>query len=165
MASPLEIIDEVIREHRHISEDIGVLNRGVPDERARDSLESVQAELIPGRSRSLRELKDKLTADLDRLNTGLDKHFTYEEEALPELLGPLMMRALEVQHRQISREIAETRAIVEDIEADVTDREQHLREEMRIRNGIIGLTQLVENHATTEEKILDMLKQALQEEE
>jgi hypothetical protein len=160
----LEIIERVIQEHRQVGAHLRSLSLGesIPDEQARVALEKEHAEWIPGQTRNLSDLKARLLDALDALDDGLKKHFAFEEEALPPLMGGLLMRALELQHAEIAGEIARMRALTLDIRTEGIDREQQLIEEMRVQRAIAALSHLIEEHADTEEKMLDMLRRALE---
>lgn len=162
MSGELEIIERVIQEHKQVGAHLRALGESIPDEQARATLEKAHAEWIPGQTRNLPELKAGLLDALDALDDGLRKHFAFEEEALPPLLGELLMRALKLQHAEIAGEISQARALTQGIRAEGIDREHQLIEEMRVQQAIAALSRLIEEHADTEEKMLDMLRRALE---
>ncbi len=84
---------------------------------------------------------------------------------MPPLLGDLLMRAIEQQHREILGEIGEAKSIVADARPEELSREDLLVEESRIRQRIGVISRKVEDHAEREELILEMVRTVLEEEQ
>jgi len=73
------------------------------------------------------------------------------------------MHAIVLQHREIEREIAEASSIVRKTRLEELNREELLAEESRMQQRITMISRLVEEHATREEMILDMVHTALKD--
>ena len=164
MEDKLQIIKAVIDQHKAIREYTGSVGAALSDQEAMTALEKVRADWTPGRIEALSERYSRLHQVLSNLDEGIKKHFTFEEEALPTLLGDLLMRALWLEHREIEKEINEARTIATDMPLQVSDREELLSNESRIQQRIGVVLQFIEDHATKEEMILEMVRRALVEE-
>jgi hemerythrin len=164
MEDKLKIIKAVIDQHKAIREHTGFVGAALSDQEALTSLEKVRADWTPGRIEALSERHSRLQQVLSGLDEGIKKHFTFEEKALPTLLGDLLMRALWLEHREIEKEIDEARTIAADMPLEVSDREELLSNESRVQQRIGVVLQFIEDHATKEEMILEMVRRALVEE-
>ncbi|MFC1847897.1 hemerythrin domain-containing protein [Chloroflexota bacterium] len=164
MEDKLIIIKAVIDQHKTIREHTGLVGATLSDQEALTALEKVRADWTPGRIEALSERHSRLQQVLSRLDEGIKKHFSFEEKALPTLLGDLLMRALYLEHKEIEREIDGARTIVTGMTLEVSDRKELLGNESRIQQRIGVVLQFIEDHATKEEMILEMVRRALVEE-
>jgi len=73
------------------------------------------------------------------------------------------MRALLIDHREIKKEIDQTKTRVINLEVAGLSREECLAKESEIQYVIDNLSQAVEEHTNREEIVLEMLQRALQE--
>jgi hypothetical protein len=162
MLDNLAIINKVIEEHQAIREHIKLVGDSIPDQEALTALEKARADFIPGRLEVLTEKQEKLQQTLNFLDEGLKNHFAFEGEALPPLLGELPMRGLLLEHREIKNKIDKAKSIVASTKLEGLSREELLSREAHIQQSITGICQLVEEHATKEEAILDMVQRALE---
>ena len=163
MLDGLAIINRVIEEHQAIRKHIKLVGDSVPDREALTTLEKARADFIPGRLEVLTEKQEELQQTLNFLDEGLKNHFAFEGKALPPLLGELPMQGLLLEHREIRNKIDEAKSIVASTKLEGLSREELLSKEANIQQTITGLCQLVEEHTTKEEAILDMVQRALEE--
>jgi len=163
MLDSLAIINRVIEEHQAIRGHIKLVGDSIPDQEALTALEKARADFIPGRLEVLTEKQEKLQQTLNFLDEGLKNHFAFEDKALPPLLGELPMRGLLLEHREIKNKIDEAKSIVASTKLEGLSREELLSREAHIQQTITSICQLVEEHATREEAILDMVQRALEE--
>jgi len=159
----LAIISRVLEEHRAIKGHIKLVGDSISDQEALASLTQARADWIPGQQEILAEKQKKLQRALSFLYEGLKKHFSFEEELLPPLLGELLMRALILKHMEIIKQISEVKPIVADIKLEGLSRDELLSEESFIQRAINKTCQLVEYHTEEEEVILEMVERALRE--
>lgn len=75
------------------------------------------------------------------------------------------MRALVLEHREILSEIAEAKSMIAEAKLESSSREELLSQESHMQQMINSTCLLVEEHATKEEAILDMVKRALEDKE
>jgi hypothetical protein len=160
-AKDRELIAGLLDQHRTVRDQAGRVQGSLADHEALDSLEKARLDWTPGQFGSLSEKRDRLRDELGELEDGLRKHFRFEEETLPPLLGELLVRALALQHREIGREIAEARSIVAEAKLEGLEREDLLIQESRVQQRIGVVLRLVEEHAAKEELILEMIETAL----
>ena len=163
MSDELAIINRIIEEHETIKGHVKLVGDSVTDHEALASLEKARADWIPGRPEILSEKQKKLQQTISSLDEGLRNHFAFEERALPPLLGELLMQSLMLEHRKIKREIDATKSIAAGIKLEGLSRDESLAKESQIQQMVNNLCQLVEEHATREEIILDMIQSALEE--
>ena len=62
-----------------------------------------------------------------------------------------------LEHREINRAMSEAKSIVADTRLEGSDREELLSKESHIKQVTDNICQLVEEHATTEEVVLEMV--------
>lgn len=163
MQDKLAIIKRIIDEHQTIKGHVKLVGDSVSDEEALAALQKAHADFIPGRLEVMSEKQKKLQQTMSALDEGLKNHFAFEEKALPPLLGELLMQALILEHREIKNEIDEAKSTVESIKLEGLSREELLSKESHIQQMVGGICQLVEEHATKEEAILEMVQRALEE--
>ena len=163
MLDSLAIINRVIEEHQRIREHVKLVGDSVNDPEALKSLEKARADWIPGRLEAVSEKQKRLQQTLSALGEGLKRHFDFEEEALPPLLGELLMQSLIIDHRAMMKGIDEAKSIAADIKIEGLSRDELLSKEASIQQMVNDICQLVEEHAAREETILEMVKRALEE--
>ena len=73
------------------------------------------------------------------------------------------MQALILEHQQIMRKIEDARTMISKIKLEGLSREEVLAKESDIQQTINALGTAVEEHASREEVMLDMLQRSLQE--
>lgn len=165
MEDYLATIRRVIEEHQAFRVHIKLIGDSVSDREALATLERASADWIPGRPEILVEKRQKLQQALSSLYDGLKNHFVFEGKALPPLFGELITRALLLEHREILSEIAEAKSMIAEAKPEGSSREELLSQESHMQQMINSTCLLVEEHATKEEAILDMVKRALEDKE
>jgi hemerythrin len=157
MQDKLAIIKRIIDEHQTIEEHIKLVGDSVSDQEALTTLQKAHADFIPGRLEVASEKQNKLQQAMSFLEEGLKNHFAFEEKVLPPLLGELLMQALVLEQREISREIDEAISTVANTRLEGLSREELVSKESHMQQMIDSICQLVEEHATKEEAILEMM--------
>lgn len=165
MEDNLVIINQIIEQHQTIKGHVKLVGDSVTDEEALLALGKTLPEWIPGQLEVLAEKQKKLQQAMSFLDEGLKNHFAYEEKVLPPLLGELFMRALLIEHREIRKEMDDAKSIVADTKLEGLSREDLLDKESHIQQVIGSMCRAIEEHATREETILEMLQKALEEEQ
>ena len=161
MQDKLAIIRRIIDEHQTIKGHMKLVGDSVSDQEALATLQKAHADFIPGRLEVMSEKQKKLQQTMSALDEGLKNHFAFEEKALPPLLGELLMQALVLEHREIKNEIDEAKSTVESTKLEGLSREELISKESHIQQMIDSICQLVEEHATKEEAVLEMVQRAL----
>lgn len=162
MEDKLTIVNRIIEWHQTIRGHIKLVGDSVTDQEALADLEKERADFIPGRFEILSKKQKKLQQTMSFLEEGLKNHFDFEEKALPPLLGELLTQALVLEHQEIKNEIAEVKSMTVSAKLEGLSREELLSKESRIQQAVNGICQLVDEHATREEAILEMLQRALE---
>jgi len=163
MVDNLAIIRRIIDEHQVFKGHVKLIGDSISDYEALAAVAKARADLIPGRLEALSEKQNKLRQTMSFLHDGLENHFAFEEQVLPPLLGELLTRALILEHQEIRDEINEAAPLVINTRLEGLSREELLSTESHIQQVIDSLCHLVEEHATKEEAILEMLQRALDE--
>jgi hypothetical protein len=161
MADDRKLIARLLDQHRTVESQAKRVRGSLADHEARASLEKARLDWTPGRFGSLQERRERLREELTALEAGLKKHFRFEEKSLPSLLGWLLVRAFALQHREILREIEESRSMLAEAKLEGLEREALLIQESRVQQRIDVVLRLVEEHAANEELILGMIGTAL----
>jgi hemerythrin len=158
----LTIINKTIEAHRVIRGHIKLVGEAIPDKEALFNLSRESPNWLPGQAR-LAEKQQKLQQTLSALDEGLKNHFAFEEKYLPPLLGEFLLRALLADHRLIKDELSNAKSMAFDTNLTALNPEEIAAYQFRIHQKINGLREMVEEHATREDVVLNWLKRALQE--
>ena len=156
-----KLVAKLLDQHRAIEGQARQVRGSMADHEARASLEIARFDWTPGRFGSVSEKQERLREEFERLEEGLKRHFQFEEKVLPSLLGGPLMRALTLQHREIQAEIADARSVVAEADLEGLEREDLLVQESRVQQRVSVVLRLVEEHATREELILEMIETGL----
>lgn len=163
MPDSLAIIKKVIEEHQLIRSHLKLVGETVSDREAVADLEEARTDWIPGRPQSLVEIKESLQQALSLLDEGLKNHFAFEEEALPPLLGELFMKAIRLDHQEIMKALQQAKTMSTDTKLVGLSRDELMHKEAETQQTINNLCQMIEEHASKEETILEMLQRVLEE--
>jgi len=150
-------------EHQKVREYVKTVGGSVTDREALAKLQKARSDWVPGQLGVLEEKKQQLEEATGHLETDLMHHFNYEEEALPPLFGELFMQALLLEHQQIRQKITDARTLITGTNLEGLSREDVLMKESEIQQTINALGTSIEDHAASEEVMLDMLQRSLQE--
>jgi hemerythrin len=165
MQDKLTLVKRITAEHQAIKGHVKLVGDSVSDNEALAALQKAHTDFIPGRLEIVSEKQKKLQQTMSTLEEGLKNHFAFEEKALPPLLGELLMQALVLEHSEIKDEINQVKSAVADSKLEELSREELLSRESQIQQMIDNICQLIEEHATKEEAVLEMLQKALEEKE
>lgn len=160
----LEIINQTIAAHRVIRGHVKLVGDAIPDKEALFNLSLQSPNWLPG-LRRLTEKQQKLQQTLSALDEGLQNHFTFEERYLPPLLGELLTRTLQLDHRKIKDGISNTKSLVSGTDLTALSPEEVISRQSLIHQRINDLREMIENHARTEEIVLKWLKRTLEDKE
>ena len=162
MSDVLDVIKRLVDEHQTVRQNLKLVGDKVSDREALTSLESARADWVPGQQQLLVEKREKLRQTLSMLDEGLRNHFAFEEQSLPPLLGGLLMRGLIIEHQEMKETIREAQSLVGASQLEGLKREELLAQEMKIRQKVSDLCQMVEEHAGKEDMFLAMMQRALE---
>jgi hemerythrin len=160
MAGELEVIDQVIAQHKIIRLNLQGVQTSLTDFDALFSLQKAQSGWAQSSVDKLLDQKRQLQDALNRVQKGLNAHFSYEEEALPPLFGKAFTRALLVVHREIRQYIEKTISMANSTKLEGLSQPELLTEKSHLQEATNTLGQMVEQHANTEEQMLAMLRRA-----
>ena len=163
MEDNLAIVRRIIEEHQAIRQHVKLVGDSLSDQEALNALTRVRADWIPGRLEILSEKQKRMQQTMSALDEGLKRHFYYEERYLPPLLGELLTRALLLDHGEIKKEIDAVKSMMIDTSLEELSRDELLSRESYINRIISNICQVIDEHATNEELLLEMLKRALEE--
>jgi hemerythrin len=163
MVDNLTIVNRAIEEHHTIRRHAKLVGDSVSDIEALFSLQKARPEWILSSPEALPEKKNKLQQTLSSLHEGLKNHFDFEERLFPPLFGELLMKALLFEHRGIKKQIEGAKSLVANVKLEGLSQKELLSKKSEIQQKVENILQLVEEHASKEETILKMLKEALEE--
>jgi hemerythrin len=163
MTESLATITRVISEHHETRVHVRLVGDSISDEEAVSALREARADWIPGRQGAPVDRQQKLQQTLCYVEEGLKNHFAVEETVLPLFMDEMLLRALLLDHRRIADKLANARSTVADMQLEALDREELLVKEAHIRQLVDQLCHLIEDHATREDIVLDMMGRAVQD--
>ena len=97
----LEIIKEILAQHKAIFGQLESAHESVNDMEALLRLEKARSDLTSNVRQTLSQKRDQLEKIITPLDRGLRKHYAFEEENLPPLLGRVLTEALFFEHKQL----------------------------------------------------------------
>ena len=162
MAGELEVIDQVIAQHKIIRLNLQGVQTSLTDFDALFSLQKVQSGWAQSSVDKLLDQKRQLQDALTQVQTGLNTHFSYEEKTLPPLFGEAFMKALIFAHGEIKQQISKAVSMVNSSNLEGLSQPDLRAEKSRLQAATHTLGQMVEQHATTEEQMLKMLRKAFE---
>jgi hypothetical protein len=162
MPDALAVVTRVISEHHAIRGHIKLAGDTVNDIEALFTLQRTQSGWSQTSITALLEKRDQLLQAISFLEEGLKNHFSFEEEALPPLVGKLLTRAILHEHHEISGQIGSAKTTLANIKLEGLDQRELFSKKSVIQQNIHILRQTVEEHAQHEEIILNMIKKALE---
>ena len=128
-----------------------------------DALFRLQTEHFDLTQTSVHELSEKRRALEDVVNTLWSKlkiHFSYEEEHLPDVLGPVLTKALMVEHGEIAREFDHVRTVLGESDFKEVPQAEILEMKANLQQAIGRLCQTIEEHAKGEDVLVKLVKKA-----
>lgn len=166
MENSLSIIKQVIEEHGSIREHLKTAGNTINELESIQSLQKIRRDGPPNQIEILPDKLRELQQSISSLEAGLGNHFEYEEKVLPPLLGELLMRALILTHQQIRKEINEVKSITSNLNLQGLNHEWSLASTRTlIYPKIDNIYQMIKDHSSKEEMILEMVQLVLQEKE
>jgi hypothetical protein len=162
MADTIKVIEKAIEEHRHIRTGLKHAGDSVTDIEAMFTLNKEYARWSQS---SVKELKDKqgeLLQAVSALAQGLQRHFGFEAEALPPLLGDVLMKTILQEHGEIAGLLDKVKDSLREGTLEGLNQRQLLLKKAEIQTNIHQIIEVVEEHATHEETILKMIQKALE---
>ena len=162
MPDALAVINRVIAEHRVIRENVKLTGETVNDIEALVTLQRAHAQWTQSSIAALIEKQMQMQQAISFLEEGLKNHFGYEEKYLPPLFGEILMKALLLEHHQISRQIKDAKTTLADIKLEGLEQRELLSKKSQIQQMTGNISRTIEEHASHEEIILNMMRQALE---
>lgn len=162
-SSKLEVIRHIIEVHHTLRKHVKLVGESVSDLEALFSLRGQYAGWTQSSLEKIVEQRDKLQQTLNFLEEGLRNHFAYEEKTLPDILGETMMKGLMVEHNGVRQEVAAAKSVVFGTKLEGMSRDEIILQKSLFQQAIDNLSSRVEKHASREEIVLDMAREALEE--
>ncbi len=156
----MAIIERVILEHQIIRRHVQGAQSSATDYEALFSLQQAQSGLAQSTVAKLSEQKARMEESFHKIEIGLDRHFNFEEEALPPLFGPVFMKALVYEHTEIRQFLRLTLTQVAADGLAGLNQAAALEHKSDLQETTTRLSDMIETHANLEEQILRMLKKA-----
>ena len=162
MSDNLAAIERLTREHQQALGRIGGIHKAVLD------LTGLRQNWVPGRPPELQEKLAQLRQQLDTIKGELQDHMRFEEhEFLPVLAryaADIIRRGLLFEHGHILDSIDKAAKEAGELDGEPADRTEMLTRELRIRELLDGILELMQQHAITQETIFTLARGVLAEE-
>lgn len=164
MPDNLATIREVIAQHRLIRQQVGRVGDTVNDVETLFDLQRAHSNWAQSSLETLPEKQKRLAEMMGLLDAGLRKHFDFEERALPPILGDVLMRSLVLVHRGLLEETGKVRAAAVAKKLEGLSQEELLAMKSGLQRMTGDISRRIEEHASHEEMILNMAREALEAE-
>ncbi len=161
MPDHLTIIHEVQAQHRLIRENIEHVEEAMSDLEMLFSLQRSHASWSQSSVTELPARQEKLSQNIATLESGMKKHFDFEEKSLPPIFGEVLVRALVLVHHKIGERIRVIRENCLTVEFAQLPQEGRLAKKSELTGLISGTAHAIQNHASDEEVILKLAEEAL----
>lgn len=159
----LEIIRQVLAQHKVIFGQLKSTGESVSDMEALLRLETARADLTLGFQHTLSEKRDQLEKIISPLDRGLRKHYAFEEEMLPPLLGPALTEALKTEHRDLLSEMQKMIFMLNNTRLEGLSHLDEISQEAIMSNSLRNLQGQKLDHQKREEALLLTLQLILEE--
>jgi hypothetical protein len=159
----LELIHKTIEEHHKLRGNLRLVGEAVNDMEGLFSLQQAHASWSQSSAQGLPETMERMQRTIRGLSEGIRNHFGFEERYLPPVFGPNLMKALVFEHNEVRKKLDVcATSVLEDIRGQ--PQEKVLAYRSTVQEVVADLTSAMENHATREEVVLNMLARALEAE-
>jgi len=162
MTDTLHVIERAIEEHHHIRTSLKHAGDSFTDIEAMFALHKEYARWSQSSVKELKEKQGELLKAIGTLEQGLKRHFGYEEESLPPLLGEVLMKSIRQEHGEIAGLLKKAKDSLGQLALEGLDQRELLSKKAEIQFSIHQIIEIVEEHAAHEETILRMIKKALE---
>ena len=158
----LEIIQQVLAQHQVIMGQLKSAGDTVSDMEALLRLETARTDLTMGFQQTLAEKQRQLEKMIEPIDQGLRKHYAFEEEMLPPLLGPILTEALIFEHKQLLLLMEQTTTFVKGIGVQGLIRAEEMKNESLIYDRLDNLRRHKLDHLNREEAVLLTLQNVIE---
>jgi hypothetical protein len=158
----LEIIRQVLAQHKVISGQLKSAGDTVSDMEALLRLEIARTDLTMGFQSKLAEKRSRLQQIMAPIDRGLRKHYAFEEEMLPPLLGRVLTEALVFEHQQLLLQMEQTISFLQGIEVEGLTRAEEMKKESLIYDRLDTLRRHKLDHLNREEAVLFTLQNVIE---
>jgi hypothetical protein len=162
VADTLKVIEKAIEEHHHIRAGLKHAGDSVTDIEAMFTLHKEYARWSQSSVKELKEKQGELLKAIGMLEQGLKRHFGFEEESLPPLMGEVLMKTLTQEHGEIAGLLDKAKDSLREGTLEGLNQREMLLKKAEIQANIRQIIETVEEHASHEETILLMIKKALE---
>jgi hypothetical protein len=159
----LEIIRSVMDQHKVLLDQIDSVNQSMSDKDALIRLEKAQAELAVDFRQPLTARHYNLIESLKAVERGLKRHYDFEEEKLPRLLGPLLTEALIIEHKDLMSEMQKVISAVSNVNLKGLSHVDEMHQEAIMSETLTALRNKKLDHQKREEAALLTLQYICEE--
>ena len=162
MPDALAIIKRAIAEHHTIREHVKLAGDTISDFEALVTLQQQQSGWSQTSVADMIEKQSQMQKTTSFMEHGLRNHFDFEERDLLPLLGELLQKAILNEHREVYRQIDNTKATLAGIKLEGLEQRELLSKRSEIQHAINKLFQAVDEHMRNEEMVLGMMIKGLE---
>ena len=156
----IELIDELITEHRQIGENMKACKLAMDDLCGAQRLEDAKESLVPSRFEDSRKKVEQIDEYLGHTVNDLEHHFNREEKALLDSakLASILHELLS-EHSAIRRQLEAARVEASELITDRSSRSVWEPIAWALRARIASVGRELESHASREEDLFQQAKQ------
>jgi iron-sulfur cluster repair protein YtfE (RIC family) len=125
-------------------------------------LEKARAELNLGYQKTLTEKREEIERIIAPIDRGLRKHYSFEEEVLPPMLGRVLTEALISEHKHLLFQMEQMISLLTEINAEGLTPAQALGKESLIYERLDNLRRDKLDHLNREEAVLLTLQNVIE---
>ncbi len=160
----LEIIQRTIEEHHKIHSDLNTVGEAINDFEAIFRFQHVRSQLGQSSAPDVNRHIENLHNTIKKMDAGLQKHFSFEEKYLPEVLGTNLMKAILYDHDEIRGHLLRCKTAITGDFVNIS-REELLARRNHVQQLVHDLIGEIESHAGREETVLKMIEKALKKDQ
>ena len=153
-------VDNILSEHASVRQLVNSVGNVMDDLDALSRLQTERFDLSQTSVQSLAEKQRSLAEVVESLWSKLKLHFAYEEEHLPDVLGPVLSKALMVEHGEIAKEFDHVRIVLDESDFSKVPQPEILEMKANLQTAIGHLCQMIEEHARDEDVLVKLVKKA-----
>ena len=161
MPEPIEIIDEAIKEHHEIKENVPLTGAAITDVEALFLLSRAYAGWSQATTRELPAKQEQLLQTLTAVERGLKHHWSTEEKVLPSLFGEVLMKAFIFEHNEIAEQLDIAKSAISGTKLKGLPQTEMLARKTVLQSTINQVMEAIEEHNRHEETIFTMIKKTL----
>lgn len=158
----LAALECVVGEHERIRGHLKLVGDSLSDREAVQTVEKSRINLLENISQPLSVRLEAVLKALATLAEGLKNHYAFEEAELPPILGEVLTRAMEIEHKELLEEIESAKSVLLRTKLEGLTEDEKIVEQALIIGLLDRIERKKQDHMQAEETVLKMARVALE---